>query len=416
MLTPLLSDQGTRLSVPTMSEPKGRRLTVLHIGTLNKPIGTNLGYSPIETIIENVHRGLRSGGHRSIMACSADSRLLGERHVTVPQSLGDYACDDTVERRDLVRRHLSRAMDRAAQGDIDIIHIHEYVESVYEAGFSPPAPIVMTLHVRAPESGLRQARRDCRNALAKQSVYFVAISDNQSAEYAPIVTPWSTVHHGIDINDFPFKTAPSFGGYLFTIGRVSRDKGQDRAIELAKRTGSTLVIAGCVQNKSADVAFFDGLKGSIDAFVDVNQHPVGPDYFERVIQPVVSSGKQIIYIGELGGDQKKQWYRHARATLFPIQWREPFGLVLIESMACGTPVLALNEGAVSEIVATGRTGFVVNSMEEMIAAEAHLTSLNPLVCREHVRTCFSTTRMVNGYIDVYREVIKDHERHYHAAA
>ena len=189
MLTPLLSDQGTRLSLPTMSEPNGRRLTVLHIGTLNKPIGTNLGYSPIETIIENVHRGLRSCGHRSIMACSADSRLLGERHVTVPQSLGDYACDDTVERRDLVRRHLSKAMDRAAQGDIDIIHIHEYVEYVYEAGFSPPAPIVMTLHVRAPESGLRQARRDCRNALAKQSVYFVAISDNQSAEYAPIVTP-----------------------------------------------------------------------------------------------------------------------------------------------------------------------------------------------------------------------------------
>ena len=117
-----------------------------------------------------------------------------------------------------------------------------------------------------------------------------------------------------------------------------------------------------MQNKPDDAAFFDSLKGSIDAFVDVNRHPVGPDYFERVIQPVLASGKQIVYIGELGGDQKKQWYRHARATLFPIQWREPFGLVLIESMACGTPVLALNEGAVSEIVADGRTGFVANSM------------------------------------------------------
>ena len=203
-----------------------------------------------------------------------------------------------------------------------------------------PCRIVMTLHVQAPESGLRQARRDCRNALAKQSVYFAAISDNQSAEYAPIVAPWATVHHGIDVNDFPFKTTPSVGGYLFTIGRVTRNKGQDRAIELAKRTGSTLVIAGCVQNKSDDAAFLDSLKGSIDAFVNVSQRPVGSDYFERVIQPALASGKQIICIGELGGDEKKQWYRDARATLFPIRWREPFGLVLIASMACRTPGLA----------------------------------------------------------------------------
>ncbi len=389
------------------SGSRDRPLTVLHIGTLNKPIGTNLGYSPIETVIENVHRGLRACGHRSIVACSADSSLPGERYVTVARSLGDYARDDTIERRDLVSRHLSRALDRAAMGDVDIIHMHEHLEYVYRNSYSPPTPIVMTLHVRAPESGLRQARRDCRNALAKQMVSFVAISDDQAAEYAPIVTPRATVHHGIDVNAFPYKTAPSVGSYLFTIGRVTRDKGQDRAIELAKRTNSTLVIAGYVQNKSDDTAFFDSLKGSIDAFVDVNQYPVGLDYFERVIQPVLAAGHQIIYIGELASDQKKQWYRHARATLFPIEWREPFGLVLIESMACGTPVLAFNEGAVSEIVATGRTGFVVNSMEEMIAAEEHLARLDPWACRRHVGRFFSTTRMASGYTDVYREVIRE---------
>ena len=114
----------------------------------------------------------------------------------------------------------------------------------------------------------------------------------------------------------------------------------------------------------------------------------------------------------MGSNQKKHWYRHARATLFPIQWREPFGLVLIESMACGTPVLAFNEGAVSEIVASGRTGFVANSMEEMMAAEVHLTSLDPWACRRHVGTCFSITRMVSRYTDVYRGVISDAERHH----
>ena len=272
------------------------------------------------------------------------------------------------------------------------------------------APIVMTLHVRAAESGLREARHACCDARAKQSVYFVAISDDQSAEYAPIVAPWATVHHGIDVNDFPFKTTPSSDGYLLMIGRVTRDKGQDHAIELARRTGSTLVIAGGVQNKPDDAAFFDSLRGSIGAFVDVNRHPAGPDYFERVIQPVLASGKQVVYIGELSGDQKKHWYRHARATLFPIQWREPFGLVLIESMACGTPVLAFDRGAVTEIVATGRTGFVVNSMEEMVAAEAQLTRLDPQDCRRHVATFFSTIRMTSGYAEVYRDVIRDHER------
>ena len=127
------------------SEPEDCRFTVLHVGTLNKPIGTNLGYSPIETVIENVHRGLSSCGHRSIVACSADSRLQGERHVTISRSLGDYVRNDTVERRNLVRCHLSGALDRAAKGDVDVIHMHEWLEHVYDGSFSPPAPIVMTL-------------------------------------------------------------------------------------------------------------------------------------------------------------------------------------------------------------------------------------------------------------------------------
>ena len=409
MSTLVLSEQDGLAPPPLTLEPEGRRLTVLHIGTLNKPIGTDLGYNPIETIVENIHRGLRSCGHRSIVACSADARISGERHVTVPRSLGNYVCDDTAERRDLIERHLSAALDRTTMGDVDIIHMHEWVDYIYDGSFNPPVPIVMTLHVPASASGLRHAHRECRDLVAKQSVYFVAISDSQSAEYVPIVKPWATVHHGIDINDFPFKTTPTPGGYLFMIGRVSRVKGQDRAIELAQRTGSTLVIAGCVQNKSDDAAFFTDLEPSLDACVDVSRVPVEADYFEHVIQPVVGSG-QIVYIGELGGDQKKQWYRHARATLFPIRWREPFGLVLLESMACGTPVLAFDEGAVPEIVATGRTGFVVNSMEEMVAAEAHLASLDPQACRRHVGTHFSTTRMATRYADIYREVISDYHR------
>ena len=392
-----------------MTARNRRPLTALHIGTLNKPIGVNAGYSPVESVIESVHTGLRSRGHRSIVACSADSVLSGERYVTVPHSLGDYAQDDTTERRDLVERHLAGALHRAIQGDIDVIHMHEHVERVYQPHYRPPAPIVMTLHVGATESGLDRARRACHNDFAKQSVHFVAISDDQSSEYASFVTPSATVHHGVDVDDYPFKSVADSEGYLFMIGRMSRDKGQDRAIELAKRTGSTLIMAGCVQNKPDDAAFFRSLQHSFDAVVDVSRLPARPDYFNRVIQPVLAYGKQIVYIGELGGEQKKHWYRHARATLFPVQWREPFGLVLIESMACGTPVLAFNQGAVSEIVVSGLTGFVVDTMEEMVSTEPYLACLDPGACRRHVDTSFSTTRMVSGYTDIYREVIKHHD-------
>lgn len=384
------------------------RLTVLHVATINKPIRSDLGYGPVETIIEHIHKGLQSLGHRSIVACSADSRITGERYVTIHQSLGDYALDDTTERRAIVDRHLSRALSRATRGDIDVIHMHEWAERIYEGVFRPPLPIVMTLHVPAQESGLHEAYADCGDALPRRSVYFVTISDSQERQYAAFVNTWKTVYHGIDVDDFPAKERPDRDTYLFTIGRVCRVKGQHTAIEVARRSGAKLIIAGCVQNKPEDLEFFERVKSSIDLFVDVGAQPVEKDYYEKVIKPIVDCDKQIIYIGELGSDQKKQWYRYARATVFPIRWEEPFGLVLIESMACGTPILAFNEGAVPEIVLNGRTGFIVDCQDEMVEALDRIHSLDPHVCRRHVRDRFLSTRMAMKYAEVYQEVIADY--------
>jgi glycosyltransferase involved in cell wall biosynthesis len=219
----------------------------------------------------------------------------------------------------------------------------------------------------------------------------------------------NVVHHGIDVEEFPVKKAPDKGSYLFTIGRVTRDKGQDKAIEIAKKTGSKLIIAGCVQNKPSDREFFEGLKNSIDLFVEVGNYPVNKDYYDRVIKPLLDCDKQIIYIGEISSEHKKQWYRHARATLFPIQWGEPFGLVLVESMACGTPAIAFNRGAVSEIVVDGKTGFVVDSLDTMIKALEHIDSIDPAECRRHVQTHFSITSMALKYSNVYHKIIDTHK-------
>jgi len=119
--------------------------------------------------------------------------------------------------------------------------------------------------------------------------------------------------------------------------------------------------------------------------------------------------KQIIYIGEISSRHKKQWYRHARATLFPIQWEEPFGLVLIESMACGTPAITFNKGAVPEIMVDGKTGFVVDSMNNMIGAVNRIDSIDPRECRRHVQNNFSITNMAYKYSELYHQIVNDHK-------
>jgi len=385
-----------------------KELTVMHVATLNQPISPNLGYGPIETVIYNIDKGLHSLGHRSIIACSGDSIVAGEHYVTVDHSTGDYWSANSPEKRQTENMHLSNALYRAGMGDIDIIHTHDAkaVEFMYDSVFNMHIPIVMTLHISAKDSLLGGAyQRWCSHLLSSPLVHCAAISEYQKEQYSHLVNAENVVYHGIDVDEYPFKQEPDRGSYLFTIGRVTSDKGQDKAIELAKKTGSKLIIAGCVQNKPADREFFAGLKDSIDLFVEVGKDPVGNDYYDRVIKPLLDCDKQIIYIGEISGKHKKHWYRHARATLFPIQWGEPFGLVLVESMACGTPVIAFNKGAVSEIVVDGKTGFVVDSMTDMNEAVGRIDSIDPHECREHMQNHFSITSMAGKYSELYHQII-----------
>jgi glycosyltransferase involved in cell wall biosynthesis len=388
------------------------KLTVLHVATLNQPITSDLGYGPIETIIYNIDKGLHSLGHRSIVACSGDSRVAGKKYVTVDQSIGDYWSDDSPERRKTTHLHLSRALDRAKMGDIDVIHTHDAkaVEFFYDSIFEMQIPIVFTLHVQAEDSMLQGTYQRWCNPLSSPLVYCASISEYQKRQYHHLLNSSTVVYHGIDLAEYPVKGAPDKDNYLFTIGRITHAKGQDKAIETAKRTDSKLIIAGCVQNKPDDRAYFASFKDSIDLCVDVNKYPVGNDYFNRVMKPLLNSDKKIIYIGEINSEHKKQWYQYAKATLFPIQWGEPFGLVPVESMACGTPVIALNRGSVPEIIVNGKTGFVVDSMDAMIEAVGLIDHVDPRECRRHVRNHFSITRMAHKYLELYHWIIDSHKR------
>jgi glycosyltransferase involved in cell wall biosynthesis len=395
----------------TATKAKPSTLTVLHVATINKPIRPDLGYGPIETIICSIDKWLQLSGHRSIVACSADSRVAGEQYITVERSLGDYSREKTSEQRKTIKRHLLNALERARMGDIDIIHMHGWLECIYGGMFNPALPIVMTLHVPAENSGMDEAQKRRFNTMLNPSMHFVSISEYQKRQYYGLEN-LETIHHGINVNDYPFDNKQDKQNYLFMIGRITRDKGQDKAIELAKKTGSKLIIAGCIQDKHADRDFFEILGNSIDLFVDIGKDPVDEAYYDKIMKPLLDCGKQIIYIGESSSAQKKQWYRHARATLFPIQWGEPFGLVLLESMACGTPVLAFRKGAVPEIVVNGETGFTVDSLDEMIAAVGHISLLDPAACRRHVQNHFSTSSMAGKYLELYQRTINKRRHRY----
>jgi glycosyltransferase involved in cell wall biosynthesis len=388
---------------------KHEKLTVLQVSTLNQPIRPDLGYGPIETVIYNIDKGLHSIGHRSIVACSGDSSVSGEHYTTVDHSIGEYCSNSTLKQRKTTNMHLSMALCRARMGDIDVIHMHDAdaVEFMYDGAFSMHIPIVMTLHVPAKESSLEGAYQRWCNPLSSPLVYCASISEYQKRQYNKLVNTADVVYHGIEVEKYPLKEEPDKGSYLFTIGRITSDKGQDKAIELAKKTGSKLIIAGCVQNKTVDRQFFAGLKNSIDLSVEVGKNRVDNDYYDKVIKPLLDCDKQIIYIGEISSEHNRQWYRHARATLFPIQWGEPFGLVLIESMACGTPVIAFNKGAVAEIMLDGKTGFVVDSMNDMIGAVDRIDSIDPRECRRHVKNNFSITNMAYKYSVLYQKIVND---------
>ena len=226
------------------------KISVLQIATLNRPIRQDLGYGPIETVIYNIDKGLHKLGHRSIVSCSGDSLVDGEQFTTIDKSFSEYWSKNTIVRRASMRKHLAMSLQRAKKGDIDIIHIHDsaMAEYIFKGVLKCSVPIVMTLHVPAEDKG--PFKRWNESLVSSSSAYFVPISEYQNREHLGLVNARKVIHHGVDVEDYPFKNNSGKHDYLFSIGRITKDKGQDKAIEIAKKTGSRLIIAGNVQNKA----------------------------------------------------------------------------------------------------------------------------------------------------------------------
>lgn len=263
--------------------------------------------------------------------------------------------------------HVSWAIADAA-GDFDIIHLNN-VPALMFTRFVADSKFVYTMH------------HVHENYLSKMyqffpQVEFVTISDFQrERETMPRVR---TIHHGIDLNGYRLQAKKQ--DYLCFLGRIAPIKGTHIAIEIAKKSGIPLKIAGEIQ-------------------------PIFQDYFDAEVKPHID-GKFIEYVGEAGLEEKNELLGNSLAMLFPIQWDEPFGLVMIEAMACGTPVLALPGGAVAEVVRNGVSGCVCQSVEELVRCAASVPgAFNAANVRQYCQQYFSVERMVADYIELYRNMV-----------
>jgi len=321
-------------------------------------------YGGTELVVSQLTDELVRRGHEVTLFASGDSQTLAcleavcPRAIRLDPEIKDYTVYEMLE--------ISQVYERAAQ--FDLIHSHVGL-AVLAIAPRVTTPTVHTLHGNfTPEnSKLFQ--------LHHQQPY-ISISNAQrqvSLNYL------RTVYNGIDVEKYSHHPQPQQPPYLVFLGRLSPEKGPHHAIAVAKQTGLPLKIAGKIDDR--DRSFFD-----------------------REIAPQID-GKQIEYIGEVNRTQKVELLGNAAATLFPITWDEPFGLVMVESMATGTPVIGLNRGSVPEVIAHGKSGFICNSVEQMIDTVPQALELNRQACREHVENHFGIVQMVDGYEAAYQELL-----------
>ncbi len=325
-------------------------------------------YGGIELVVGMLCEELVRRGHEVTLFASGDSITSAKLESVHPQAL---RLDTTIKDYGIYEMlQLGWIYERAKE--FDIIHSHMGCAALPYANLVK-TPTVHTLHGTFSPDNEKLFFKERRQ-------HYVSISESQR-EPRLNLNCVATVYNGIDPDIYEFHPTPQEPPYLAFLGRMSPEKGPHLAIEIAKRSGWHLKMAGKV---------------------DV----VDREYFRTEIEPHID-GKQIEFLGEANHVQKNLLMGQAVATLFPITWREPFGLVSIESMAAGTPVIAIALGATPEIIAHGKTGFLCSNVEECIAAIAPATQLSRYACREYVANKFSAQGMTDGYEAVYRQILSD---------
>jgi len=317
-------------------------------------------YGPWENVASLITEGLVSRGHAVTLFATADSQTSGRLHAVCPQG---YEEDRSMIPKVWECLHISELFDHA--GEFDIIHNNfDFLPLTY-TGLTT-TPVVTTIHGFSSPGILPVYKKYNGKA------FYVSISD---ADRSPDLDYIKTIHHGIDIKQFDFQPAPD--DYLLFFGRIHQDKGTREALNIARACSKKLILAGIIQDQA---------------------------YYDQYVAPHIDNDK-VIYAGSVGPVERNRLLGRACALLHPIQFDEPFGLSVIESMACGTPVIAFDRGSMPELIENGKNGFLVGNVDEAIEAVSRIEEVDRAVCRHHVEQHFTVDRMINKYIQVYEMIL-----------
>lgn len=316
-------------------------------------------YGPWEQFVSILAEGLVKEGIDLTLHATGDS---------ITKAKLRYACERSYEEnKDLDPKiceymHISDVFENA--NDYDILHnSFDFMPLCYSKLVN--TPIVTTIHGFSSPKILPVYEKYNANT------YYVSISDSDRSERLDYV---KTVYHGINVEDFKFTEQKD--DYLLFFGRIHKDKGAYEAIQIAKKLGMKLVIAGIVQDR---------------------------EYYEKNVEPYLSD--DIVYIGSVGPDKRSEILGKAKVLLHPIHFEEPFGFSVVEAMACGTPVIAFEKGSMPELINHGVNGYLVDTVDEAVEYVKKLDDINSLACRNIVEDRFTHARMVKEYIEVYKTIL-----------
>ena len=318
-------------------------------------------YGPWERVVSLLTEGLVGRGIDVTLFATGDSKTKARLHAVYKTG---YEEDKTIDPKVCECLHISELFERA--DEFELIHNHfDFLPLTYSSLVD--SPVITTIHGFSSPKILPVYEK------YNGKVAYVAISN---ADRSSKLDYLATIYHGIDIEHFTYQSHA--GEYLLFFGRIHPDKGAKEAIAIARQTGKKLIMAGVIQ----DQAYFNG---------EVEPH---------------LDGKNVVYVGSAGPDERDKLLGGAYALLHPINFEEPFGLSIIEAMACGTPVIAFRRGSMPELIQDMKNGFLVSTVEEAAEAVEEIPSIDRSYCRKYVEGSFTAEHMVDNYLTVYKKLLE----------
>ena len=325
-------------------------------------------YGPWESVASLLTEGLVARGHDVTLFATADSQTRGRLHAVCARG---YEEDPDIIPKVWEGLHIAELFEHA--DEFDILHNNfDFLPLTYSGLIN--TPVITTIHGFSSPGILPVYRK------YNKKVFYVSISD---ADRSPELDYIKTIHHGLEINQFDFQPEPD--DYLLFFGRIHSDKGAKEAIDIAKASNKRLIMAGIIQDEI---------------------------YFKQNIEPFIDNDR-VMYVGSADPIKRNNLLGKACGLLHPINFNEPFGLSVIESMACGTPVIAINRGSMPELIQDGINGFLVSGIDEAIKAVGRIQEIDRSCCRKTVEDNFTVDRMVEKYIAVYEQVLEKTKREDH---